>query len=89
MCGQHRVQCEVWSIASTWCVLLFAVSLTSDKVDISRRSPTYENRLIKYQKRGFLIGVVGLDVTKIDVDRVSGVFESGEYHRWGVCDAVS
>jgi hypothetical protein len=37
--------------------------------DLSRRSLTYEYRLLKYSDRGFAIGVMGLDMTLVDEER--------------------
>jgi len=37
-------------------------------VDMSRRSPTYEQRLFKYSRRGFCVAVPGLDRSRISQD---------------------
>jgi len=39
-----------------------------NKVDPSRRSTTYERRLLKYQNRGFLIVLPDLDMEKLNID---------------------
>ena len=39
---------------------------------MSRRSLTYETRLFKYAKRGFSVGVPGLNIADIDIARIRG-----------------
>jgi len=53
-----------------------------NRVDLSRRSPTYESRLIKYSKRGFGVYLDQLrksdiDVLKVKVGLLSGLGTSG------------
>lgn len=43
-----------------------ALTHKSNLVDMSRRSPTYEQRLAKYSSRGFSVIVPTLDRSKID-----------------------
>ena len=43
-----------------------AINAKMNIVDLSLRGAAYENRLIKYAQRGFMIGVPGLDKAKID-----------------------
>jgi hypothetical protein len=41
-------------------------------VDMSRRSFTYEERLYKYAQRGFEVGIPCIDLSTVDVERLSG-----------------
>jgi len=37
-----------------------------NRIDLTRRSPSYEMRLAKYAKRGFAVRVPKLDRSKVD-----------------------
>lgn len=49
-----------------------ALITQSNRVDVTRRSPSYENRLVKYASRGFEIYVPELKRSEID-PTVSGI----------------
>jgi len=48
-----------------------ALKLQFNLVDLSRRSRSYEHRLYKYSKRGFAVAIPGLDMSKIDQNKVN------------------
>ena len=45
---------------------LAALVTQTNRIDLSRRSPSYENRLGKYSRRGFEVWCPGLDRTRVD-----------------------
>jgi hypothetical protein len=54
------IACEIGTIRS----LRYRMNI----VDMSRRSTTYETRLLKYATRGFGIGVAGLDIDTVSIE---------------------
>lgn len=45
-------------------------------MDLTRRSFTYESRLIKYAKREYCVGIPGLDLGNVDLLRIQKPNES-------------
>jgi len=46
-------------------------------VDLTRRSTTYESRLIKYAGRGFAVGIANLDLSAVDTAALGSLWRSG------------
>lgn len=61
--------CIGYDGTDVWCMERFRRALTKrfNLVNISRRSLTYETRLLKYSKRGFAVAVPDLDKSRVDV----------------------
>ncbi len=61
-CSVFALCAQVWGIPRSVRALQHRVNV----VDLSRRSLTYESRLLKYADRGFAIAVTHLDLKQVD-----------------------